>query len=72
MLLEILYFSVILCIRKCFIIVSIYTICDIDTPYAFYIYYMFWPDVAIFRYSGSHNHVFLFVLLSLHWPVFAH
>jgi hypothetical protein len=36
----------------------------------FHTYYMFRPDVAIFRYIRSHNHLFLFPLLSLNWPVF--
>jgi hypothetical protein len=31
----------------------------------FYIYYTFRPDVAIFRYTGSHNRLFLFLLLTL-------
>jgi hypothetical protein len=52
--------------RERFIIVSVYTIRGIDIPYVFYIYYMFRPDVAIFKYTGSYNHLFLFLLLSLH------
>jgi hypothetical protein len=32
---EVLYISVILCIRQCFIVVSIYTICGTDIPYVF-------------------------------------
>jgi hypothetical protein len=35
-------------------------------------YYMFRPDGAIFRYIRPHNHLFLFLLLSLHWSVFTH
>jgi hypothetical protein len=38
----------------------------------FFPYYMFRPDVSIFRYIRSHSHLFLFLLLSLHWPVFTH
>jgi hypothetical protein len=38
----------------------------------FYMYYMFRPDGAILRYIRSHNHLFLFLLLSLYWPVFTH
>jgi hypothetical protein len=30
----------------------------------FYMYYMFRPDVTIFSYIESHNHLFLFLLLS--------
>jgi hypothetical protein len=66
-----LYFGIILCIRQCFIVVSVYTIRGTDIPYVF-LYYMFRPDGAIFRYIRSHNHLFLFLLLSLHWPVFTH
>jgi hypothetical protein len=58
-----LYFSIILCIRQYFIIVTVYTIRDTDIPHDF-LYYMFLPDVAIFRYIRSHNHLFLLVLLS--------
>jgi hypothetical protein len=54
---------------KCFTIVPVYAIRGTDIQY-FFSYYMFRPDVAIFRYAGSHNHLFLFLLLSLHWPVF--
>jgi hypothetical protein len=32
----------------------------------FYICYTFWPDLAILRYIGSHNYLFLFLPLLLH------
>jgi hypothetical protein len=40
--------------------------------HTFLLYYMFLPDGAIFRYIRSYNHLFLFLLLSLHWPVLTH
>jgi hypothetical protein len=51
--LEMLYFSVILCIRQCFIIVSVYTIRG-QIYHTFFLYYMFQPDGAMFRYIGHH------------------
>jgi hypothetical protein len=57
-----LYVSVILCIRQCFIIVSVYTIHGTDILYIF-LYYMFHLSGAIFRYIRSHSHLFLFLLL---------
>jgi hypothetical protein len=62
--LEMLCFSLILRIRQCFIAVSVYTISGTDTPYVSP-YCMFRPDVAILRYIRSHNHLFIFLLLSL-------
>jgi hypothetical protein len=38
----------------------------------FFPYYKFRPDVAIFRYIRTHNHLFLLLLLSPHRPVFTH
>jgi hypothetical protein len=51
--------------------VPIYTIHGTDIPYVFS-YYVFRPDRTILRYIRSHKHLFLFLLLSLHWPVFTY
>jgi hypothetical protein len=64
-----LYFGVIFCIRKCFIIVFIYTIRGTDIQYhTFYIYYMFRPDMAIFRYIKFQTHLYLVQILSFQKP----
>jgi hypothetical protein len=60
-----------LCLRECYIIVSVYTICGTDIPYVFF-YYMFRRDGATFRYIGLIITYFLFLLLSLHCPMFTH
>jgi hypothetical protein len=46
-----LYFSLILCIRQCFITVTVYTIRGTNIPHVS-LHYMFRPDGAIFRYIG--------------------
>jgi hypothetical protein len=68
LMLEMLYFSVILCIRQRFITVTVYTLRGTNIPHVS-LHYMFWPDGAIFRYIGVYNRLFLFLLLSPHWPV---
>jgi hypothetical protein len=40
--------------------------------HTFSLFYMFRPDGAILRYIRSHSHLFLLLLLFLHWPVFTH
>jgi hypothetical protein len=70
-LLEMLYFSVILCKRQCFIMVTVYTIHGTNIPHVFP-HDIFWLDGAIFRYIGVLQSPFSFLLLSPHWPVFAH
>jgi hypothetical protein len=49
--LEMLYFSVILCIRQCFITVTVHTIRGTNIPHVS-LHYMFRSDGAIFRYVG--------------------
>jgi hypothetical protein len=56
-----------------FITVSIYTICGTDTPYVFAFtacFGLMWPSSGTL--GLTHNHLFIFLLLSLHWPVFIH
>jgi hypothetical protein len=69
--LKMLYFSVILCKRQCFIMVTAYTIRGTNTSHVFP-HNMFRPDGAIFRYTGVLQWPFSFLLLSPHWPVFTH
>jgi hypothetical protein len=66
-----LYFSVILCIRQCFISVTVYTIRGTNIPHVS-LHYMFQPDGAIFRYIGVLQSPVFLLLFSPHWPVFIH
>jgi hypothetical protein len=52
----------------CFIIVNVHTIRGTDTPQVF-------PLLNVSASSGHlqvRNHLFIFLLLSLHWPLFTH